>query len=86
MEWHKFKDKSPDKNGRYLVVTKINSLRFMEVLRFATNLRDVDRYDFPEEDRPGWYDLDSESGYYERSCVTHWTELPEFPGEENAEV
>ena len=79
MEWVNVKDRLQDKNGEYLVACKCFQFRHLRVLKFALNLHDVDDYDFPNENRPGWYELGDEMGYFERTSVTHWAELPELP-------
>ena len=79
MDWIKTSDRLPKKNGQYLVVYKYFDYRNIDVVRFSTNLRKVDKYIFDKEKRPGWYELDNEVGYFERTGITHWTELPELP-------
>ncbi len=80
--WHKDK---PKKDGRYLVVTTINwntikdDIKYhIQISNFAKNLYEVDKYDFPNDKRSGWYKYDSEYGYYEIDNVIAWTELPVF--------
>ena len=80
MEWIKAKDKLPDKDGHYLVVKSIMGMfNKIDVCAFALNLHEVDEFDFPDENRPGWYEYDSETGNFEWTGVTHWAELPELP-------
>ena len=79
MDWIKTSDTLPKKNGKYLVVYKFFDYRNIGVVWFSTNLNKVDKYIFDTEKRPGWYELDDEVGYFERTDITHWAELPELP-------
>ena len=79
MDWIKTSDRLPKKNGQYLVVYKYFDYRSIGVVRFSTNLNKVDKYIFGTEKRPGWYEPDNEVGYFERTGITHWAELPELP-------
>lgn len=73
--WHKDK---PRKNGAYLVVTKSSSGTHISISNFAKNLYKIDKYDFYDAKKSGWYKYDSEYGYYEIDNVIAWTELPVF--------
>lgn len=81
VEWINVKDRLPKKDGQYLVVYTFFDYKGMGVVRFSQNLHGVDEYIFNEENRPGWYEPDDEVGYFERTTVTHWAKLPEFPKE-----
>lgn len=83
LEWISVKDKLPNKNGKYLCCYRLYAFgsKSIGIYSFAKNLRKVDKYDFKSENRAGWYDYDSEWGYYERNNVTHWMPLPELPKE-----
>jgi len=81
VEWINVKDRLPKKDGQYLVVYSFFNCKGMGVVRFSHNLHEVDEYIFEEENRPGWYEPDDEVGYFERTTVTHWAKLPEFPKE-----
>lgn len=67
---------NPQKNGKYLVTTKDNSVR---ILNYATDLYKIDKYDFyNDKGKSGWYGYDSEYGYYEwLDKPIAWAELPE---------
>lgn len=82
-EWISVKDRLPSEDGEYLCCTDFNGHKAMHIYSFAKNLRKVDKYDFKGQNRPGWYDYDSEWGYGEMHGVTHWMSLPELPKEEN---
>lgn len=81
VQWINVKDKLPEKDGQYLVVYTFFDFRGMGVVRFSHNLHEIDEYIFDTESRPGWYESDDEVGYFERTTVTHWAKLPEFPKE-----
>lgn len=80
-EWISVKDRLPDKDGKYLVVhTNVLGTEFyISTMKFALNIKKVDKYDFAGHARPGWYDYDSTWGYHEWDNITHWTPLPELP-------
>lgn len=79
-EWISVKDRLPKKDGTYLCCHFFYGSYYTSVRSFAKNLRKVDKYDF-DTNKSGWYDSDSEWGYYEVSNVTHWMPLPELPKE-----
>ena len=79
MEWFDAKTNPPTEEGRYLCITKGCIVRSYEVLSYSTYLESVNEYDFQGEQRPGWYEYDSEWGYYEFPDVEYWMPLPEPP-------
>lgn len=80
VNWTKCTERLPEKDGEYLVVKSIMGIfNKIDVCGFATNLHKKDEYDFPDEDRPGWYGCDSETGYYEWTGILYWAELPDMP-------
>lgn len=86
-KWISVKDRLPSKNGRYLVTYGYivdSNYRYIKTVEFAENLTKLDNYDFPknEYNRAGFYDYDSDFGYYEVTKVLAWMELPEvYEGE-----
>ena len=82
-EWITVKDKLPDKDGVYLCCWSVSysDKPCIGIYSFAKKLRKVDKYDFQGINRAGWYDYDSEVGYWEKNGVTHWMPLPELPKE-----
>lgn len=69
-------DTSPKQSERYLAQTSYNS---MCVLGYAKNLYEVDKFDFcDDKGKSGWYDYDSEYGYYEIDDVVAWMPLPKL--------
>lgn len=82
VEWISVKDRLPEKSGKYLVVHCFFGFRAIKVCCFSPNLYKVDKYIFPDEKRPGWYQSDSEVIYYECDGISHWAELPDLPPEE----
>ncbi len=82
ISWTKCTDKLPDAKGEYLVVKSIMGMfNKIDVCAFTQNLNGIDEFDFPTENRPGWYEYDSETGYFEWTGITHWAKLPQMPDE-----
>ena len=77
-EWISVKDRLPEENGRYLCYI-VDGNGYQRMLCFALNLETVDDYDFYHQNYAGFYDYDSEYGYFEYTDVTHWMPLPEPP-------
>lgn len=77
-DWINVQDRLPEKAGRYLTFRNPSCIR---VTGFSLNLESVDQYEFHGMKRPGWYDYDSEYGYYEWRDITYWMPLPEPPKE-----
>lgn len=67
----------PEKDGDYLTRLRHGG---MKVMGFTHDLRKVDDYHFRKK-KPGWYEYDSEWGFYERNDITHYMPLPEPPKE-----
>lgn len=74
--WISVKNSLPPKNDRYLCCDRDGRIL---ILLFAHCLHCVDKYDFKNEHRSGFYDYNGEYGYYEWDGVTHWMPLPEPP-------
>lgn len=81
MSWTNVKDELPNENGLYLVIYKAFEHTFIDVKQFAKDLYSIDKYDFLNKHRPGWYEYDNEYGYIERNNITHWMPLPNPPEE-----
>ena len=65
------------KDGVYLVtVERTLGKPRIETKSFAKDLNRVDDFDFSEH-KCGWYDYDSEYGYWEDTNVIAWMSLPE---------
>ena len=80
VNWTKCTERLPDKGGEYLVVKSIMGVyNKIDVCGFSLNLHETDEFDFPDEDRPGWYECDAETGYFEWTRILYWAELPEMP-------
>ena len=77
--WINVKHKLPNKDGKYLCYHKTNYSSGITTCMFTVNLEKVSAYDFCGDNRCGWYNYDSEYGYYECIDVTHWMELPPDP-------
>lgn len=80
-EWISVKDRLPEKEGRYLVLT--SGIFGIKIAMFTMSLKRHFDYMFEdgEPDRPGFYDWDSEDDWIEDG-VTHWMHLPALPKEE----
>lgn len=81
-EWISVKERLPDKDGRYLCYTDTDYGYPIEIASFATNLYEVDEYDFEDEKRAGWYCYDGNWGFNEIEDITHWMPLPDAPQKE----
>jgi len=73
VEWIPCSERLPKEDARYLVQM---SYGIMRVLSWANILEKVDDFDFCNEKHSGWYEYDSEWGYYESREVIAWMPLP----------
>ncbi len=76
-KWNPTSEGLPKEDGEYLCQRNFGNHELFEVLSFSTNLYEVDEYDFCDINRAGFYDFDSEWGYYEAHNVVAWQPLPE---------
>ena len=67
----------PKVGGKYLVTLHYITHDTVETAYYSKNLYKVDEYDFYDKRRPGWYNYDSEYGYYEQTDVIAWRKLIE---------
>ena len=74
-EWISVKDRLPEKDGGYLVVSNYFSHQSINVRSFAKDGETVNEYDLAGE-KNVWYRYDSEYGYVSTDSVTHWMPLP----------
>lgn len=81
-EWISVADRLPERNGEYLVATKMFGRRMVLTVSFATDLYEIEKRNFPEHG-PGWYKFSDMRGFYEWEGVTHWMPLPDLPEEGN---
>jgi len=73
--WTPVSERLPE-DGIYLVtVERIVGKSRVEIKSFAKDLNKVDEFDFPNH-KCGWYDYDSEYGYWEDTNVIAWMPLP----------
>lgn len=83
--WIPISERLPE-DGTYLVTLE----RFyggeprIDMRSFAKDLNKVDEFDFPKH-KCGWYDYDSEYGYWEDTGVIAWMPLPEPYGPQESE-
>lgn len=83
-EWISVKDRMPDDRQKVLAFLnhKPYKVTTTRLCRYAKRLEDVDEFDLGGYLHGGFYDSDSEYGYFEVLDVTHWMPLPEPPKEE----
>lgn len=79
MNWIDAKTNPPKEQGKYLCAVESG---YHQICGYALNLEKVDEYDFYRQKQSGWYQYDSEWGYFERDDVTHYMPLPELPERE----
>lgn len=82
-EWIPVGKEYPRDNQEVLITVDDFGKRRVQQVRFTFNLHEFDSYDFGGEEykREGFYDYDSEWGYYEIFNVLAWMPLPEPYGE-----
>ena len=74
-KWIPVSERLPE-DGTYLVtVERIAGKPRIDIKSFAKDLNKVDEFDFPKQ-KWGWYDYDSEYGYWEDTKVIAWMPLP----------
>lgn len=86
-KWIPVSERLPE-DGTYLVtVNRITSLPKVEIDSFAKDLYKVDEFDFcDKKGKCGWYNYDSEYGYWEDEKVIAWMPLPKpFEPQESEE-
>ena len=88
MIWHNAKTNPPKETTKKYLVLIQNPFTdhphtpkyYYKILDYSKDLYNVDDFDFcNKKGKPGWYEYDSEFGYFEVNNVAFWTELPPFP-------
>ena len=75
-EWISVSERLPE-DGDYLVtIESIDGTLRINMRSFAKDLNKVDKFDFSKH-KSGWYDYDTEYGYWEDTRVIAWMPLPE---------
>ena len=75
-KWIPVSERLPE-DGTYLVtVGRVVGGAGIDIKSFAKDLHKVDEFDFPKH-KSGWYDYDSEYGYWQDASVIAWMPLPE---------
>ena len=75
----------PETEGQYLIAFKCYGSYVRDTACYSKNLYKVDSFNFRNRKGPGWYNCDSEAGYYECSNVRYWMPLPELPEQREGE-
>ena len=75
-------ERKPNDRQECLVFVKMCYAKYYKIATYSENLASVDEYELRERNHPGFYDYDSEWGFYEVTGVTHWMSLPDEPKEE----
>lgn len=73
--WISVEEKLPEEEGQYIVTTKFG----IKISSFSNNLYKLDKYDFADykgKQRKGFYNYDSEYGYFEQDILA-WMPTPE---------
>jgi hypothetical protein len=74
-KWIPVSERLPEERKKCLVTFKGG---YVGIMCYAPDLYRVDKYDFyNKKGKAGWYDYDSECGYYSRDDVIAWLPLPE---------
>lgn len=72
--WIPVSERLPEENGRYVVYINAK-VHLIQIIPFAKNLHEIS-LDFTSK-KAGWYDYDSEYGFFERTGIEAWMPLPE---------
>lgn len=79
MSWVDVNDRLPKYKGDYLCVLDTWGHKYVHVCGFTKNLEKFDNVDFAGKKHAGFYNYDSEYGFFERDNVTHWMPIPALP-------
>lgn len=89
IKWIPVSERLPENDGVYLCSYDLGRYCYDTIgtYGFSNDLYSVDDYNFSGcEGKKGFYDYDSEVGYFEIDCITAWMPLPEpyrMKGEED---
>lgn len=81
VKWKSVREYTPEP-GRYLTCRKSMTTPpsyYCSILSYTDNLESIDEYDFEGERIPGWFEYDSEYGYYSCDNVEWFMPLPPMP-------
>ena len=77
--WMPYPEYKPTEEKQYLVTQQVTpTSNIISIRGWCNNLYEKDHVDFfRDQNHPGWYDYDSEWGYYEVKGVVAWQPLPD---------
>lgn len=78
-DWHPYPKEKPTKDGVYITTVYIPGAtkNVIRICSYSHDLHSVDSYDFKKGAGPGFYNYDSEYGYYSEINVIAWDYKPE---------
>lgn len=76
--WFNCNEMLPEKDGKYLCQISDGRHDYIELLSFTKNLYKISKYDFYDKKCAGFYEYDSEWGYYDIDNVIVWCKLPKL--------
>lgn len=72
MKWHDYRMVIPEEEKQYLCCQVFGDVPYFFVADWSKNMQKVDEYELPKG--AGFYDFDSEWGYYVSGC-DYWCEI-----------
>ena len=83
--WIPVSERLPDRDGQYLVTKAIGKYTCIDCIDYSTNLSKT-ALDFHGKNYAGWYEHDTDYGYFETHRVIAWMPLPKpFEPQESEE-
>ena len=74
--WISVDDRLPEQDGKYLVTLHYSTHYLVILSNYTNNLYEIDEYEFSDKHKPGWYNNDTDYGYYEQRDVSAWMACP----------
>ena len=79
MNWTDVNSQIPKYDGEYLCVLNAFGHKYIHVCSFTKKMEKIEDLRLRGEKGAGFYEYDSEYGYFKRNSVTHWMRLPALP-------